>query len=204
VRGGELEIVTRFEPHAEDVYVAFERIVRERHVRSLYSDDGSHVDDQVAAMLVEQGLTVAVAESCTGGLMAARLTDRPGSSAYLRGGVVAYSNDVKVELAGVPAELIERHGAVSQEVALALAEGARTRVGADIGIGVTGVAGPDGGTAEKPVGLVWLALAGPDGRRLVRQTDQRGTRADIRERTTTAALHLLRRLLLGESDPPTA
>jgi nicotinamide-nucleotide amidase len=204
VRGGELEIVTRYEPHAEDVYVAFERIVRERHADSLYSDDGSNVDDQVAAMLVEQGLTVAVAESCTGGLMAGRLTDRPGSSAYLRGGIVAYANEVKVELAGVPAELIERHGSVSQEVALALAEGARTRVGADIGIGVTGVAGPDGGTAEKPVGLVWLALAGPDGRRLVRGTSQRGTRADIRERSTTAALHLLRRLLLGESDPPTA
>ena len=204
VRGGELEIVTRYEPHAADVYVAFERIVRERHAHVLYSDDGSHVDDQVAAMLVEQGLTVAVAESCTGGLLAGRLTDRSGSSAYLRGGIVAYANEVKVELAGVPAELIEAHGAVSEEVAVALAEGARRVLGADIGIGLTGVAGPGGGTAEKPVGLVWLALVGPDGKRLVRRADQRGTRADVRERSTTSALHLLRRLLLGESDPPAA
>jgi len=204
VRGGELEIVTRYEPHAAEVYAAFERIVRERHAGVLYSDDGSHVDDQVAAMLVEQGFTVAVAESCTGGLLLGRLTDRAGSSAYLRGGIVAYANEVKVELAGVPAELIEAHGAVSVEVAVALAEGARRVVGADIGIGVTGVAGPGGGTEEKPVGLVWLALVGPDGKRLVRRADQRGTRADVRERSTTSVLHLLRRLLLGESDPPAA
>jgi nicotinamide-nucleotide amidase len=204
VRGGELEIVTRYEPHAAEVYAAFERIVRERHAGVLYSDDGSHVDDQVAAMLVEQGLTVAVAESCTGGLLLGRLTDRAGSSAYLRGGIVAYANEVKVELAGVPAELIEAHGAVSVEVAVALAEGARRVVGADIGIGVTGVAGPGGGTEEKPVGLVWLAIVGPDGKRLVRRADQRGTRADVRERSTTSVLHLLRRLLLDESDPPAA
>jgi nicotinamide-nucleotide amidase len=204
VRGGELEIVTRFEPQAADVYADFERIVRERHARVLYSDDGSHVDDQVAAMLRQQGLTVAVAESCTGGLLAARLTDLPGSSDYARGGIVAYSNEVKIGLAGVPAELIEAHGAVSEEVALALAEGASRVLGADIGIGVTGIAGPGGGTEEKPVGLVWLALVGPQGRRIVRRADQRGTRADVRERSTTSALHLLRRLLLGESDPPAA
>jgi nicotinamide-nucleotide amidase len=204
VRGGELEIVTRYEPHAADVYVAFEQIVRERHAGVLYSDDGSHVDDQVATMLIEQGLTVAVAESCTGGLLLGRLTDRPGSSAYVRGGIVAYSNEVKVSVAQVPAELIEEHGAVSQEVALALAQGARSVLGADIGLGVTGVAGPGGGTEEKPVGLVWLALVGSDGRRLVRRTDQRGTRADVRERSTTSIMHLLRRLLLGESDAPAA
>ena len=204
VRGGELEIVTRYEPDAAEVYVAFERIVRERHADVLYSDDGSRVDDQVAAMLVEQGLTVAVAESCTGGLLLGRLTDLPGSSAYLRGGIVAYADEVKVGLADVPAELIEAYGAVSVEVAVALAESARRVVGADIGIGLTGVAGPGGGTEEKPVGLVWLALVGPGGKRLVRRTNQIGRRADVRERSTTAALHLLRRLLLGESDPPAA
>ena len=204
VRGGELEIVTRFEPHSGSVYRGLEAIIRERHADVLFSDDGSTVDEQVARMLVEQGLTVAVAESCTGGLMAGRLTDRPGSSAYLRGGVVAYSNEVKVALAAVPAELIETHGAVSEQVAVALADGARHRVGADIGIGITGVAGPDGGTAEKPVGLVWIALTSGDGRRVVRRTDQRGARADIRERSTTAALHLLRRLLLGAADASTA
>ena len=158
--------------------------MRERHAHVLYSDDGSHVDEQVAAMLKEQGLTVAVAESCTGGLMLGRLTERPGSSAFLRGGIVAYSNDVKEQLAGVPAELIETHGAVSEEVALALADGARAVVGADIGIGITGVAGPDGATPGKPVGLVWVALRGPDGRRIVRRTDQRGTRADDKRSDT--------------------
>ena len=112
-------------------------------------------------MLVEQGLTVAVAESCTGGLVSARLTDRPGSSAYVLGGLVVYANDAKAALAGVPAELIEAHGAVSEEVAAALADGARERVGADIGIGITGIAGPDGGTDEKPVGPVWIARRPP-------------------------------------------
>jgi nicotinamide-nucleotide amidase len=204
VRGGELEIVTRYEPHAAQIYAAFEAIVRERHPRALYSDDGSSVDEQVAALLREQGLTVAVAESCTGGLLLGRLTDRPGASAFLLGGIVAYSNDVKERVAGVPAELIEAHGAVSEEVAVALADGARERVGADIGIGVTGVAGPDGGTPEKPVGLVWIALTAADGRRIVRRADQRGTRADVRERSTTAAMHLLRRLLLGVADAPGA
>ena len=200
VRGGELEIVTRFEPHAGGVYEAFERIVRERHAQTLFSDDGTGVDEQVALMLVAQGLTVAAAESCTGGLMMGRLTDRPGASAYLRGGFVVYTDDLKIELAGVPAQLLERHGAVSEEVAVALAQGARERAGADIGIGITGIAGPDGGTPEKPVGLVWIALSAGDGRELVRRVDQRGNRADIRERTTTSAMHLLRRLLLGASD----
>ena len=204
VRGGELEIVTRFEPHAAHVYAAFEAIIRERHAHALYSDDGSHVDEQVAALLVAQGLTVAVAESCTGGLVLGRLTDRPGASAFVRGGIVAYANDVKAQLAGVSPELIETYGAVSQEVAVALADGARERLDADIGIGVTGGAGPDGGTLEKPVGLVWIALTAADGRQLVRRADQRGTRADVRERSTTAAMHLLRRLLLGAADPPPA
>jgi nicotinamide-nucleotide amidase len=204
VRGGELEIVSRYEPHAAEIYLAFEAIVRERHPHALYSDDGSRVDEQVAALLVAQGLTVAVAESCTGGLVLGRLTDRSGASAFLRGGIVAYADDVKTQLAGVPAELIEAHGAVSEEVAVALADGARERVGADIGIGVTGVAGPEGGTPEKPVGLVWIALTAADGRRLVRRADQRGSRADVRERTTTAAMHLLRRLLLGLADAPAA
>ncbi|MGH2849524.1 MAG: competence/damage-inducible protein A [Solirubrobacteraceae bacterium] len=197
VRGGELEIVSRYEPQAEAIYDAFEAVVRERHDGVLFSDDGSTVDEQVATMLTERGLTVAVAESCTGGLMAGRLTARPGSSAFLLGGLVVYANEAKAELAGVPASLIEEHGAVSEEVAGALADGARERLGADIGIGITGVAGPDGGTLEKPVGLVYIALSGPDGRRTVRRAEQRGSRADVRERTTTAVMHLLRRALIG-------
>ena len=200
VRGGELEIVTRFEPHAGEVYRAFEEIIRARHADTLYSDDGTGVDEQVAALLIEQGLTVAAAESCTGGLVLGRLTERPGASAFVRGGLVVYADDVKQALAGVPPELLEAHGAVSEEVATALADGARERVGADIGIGVTGIAGPDGGTEEKPVGLVWIAITAADGRRLVRRAEQRGNRADVRERTTTAVMHLLRRVLLGATD----
>jgi len=149
-------------------------------------------------------LTIATAESCTGGLLAARLTDLPGASQYMLGGVVAYSNDVKIAHAAVPAELIERHGAVSLEVAEALADGARTRLGADLGVGITGVAGPDGGTEQKPVGLVWLSVsAGADGR-LTRSVNLPGARADIRDRATAVAMHLIRRLLLDLRAPPPA
>jgi nicotinamide-nucleotide amidase len=196
LRRGEVEVVTRFEPDAADVYDAFERIVRDRHADTLFSDDGSTVDQQVAGLLVGGGLTVGVAESCTGGLLTGRLTDLGGASAYVNGGVVAYSNDVKSRVVGVPADLIERCGAISEEVAIALADGARDRLGASVGVGVTGVAGPGGGTPQKPVGLVWLASSTDDGRRLTRRLSLGGGRAAIRDRSTTHALHLLRRLLL--------
>jgi nicotinamide-nucleotide amidase len=201
LKRGEVEVVTRYEPDAEDAYEAFERVVRERHADSLFSDDGSTVDQQVAAMLRERGQTLAVAESCTGGLLSARLTELPGSSDYFKGGVVAYSNDVKIALAGVPPEQIERHGAVSQEVAEALADGARSQLDADVGIGVTGVAGPGGGTEEKPVGLVWISVALPGAVRLTRSMTLPGGRADVRDRATTVALHLLRRALLAAAPP---
>jgi nicotinamide-nucleotide amidase len=129
--------------------------------------------------------------------MAARLTDRPGSSAYFLGGVVAYSNQAKADLAGVPAELIARHGAVSTQVAEALADGAIVRFGADLGIGITGIAGPEGGTEEKPVGLVCFSVAAANGQRITRSAQLPGGRGDVRDRSTTVALHLLRRLLLG-------
>jgi nicotinamide-nucleotide amidase len=143
--------------------------------------------------------TIAVAESCTGGLLAARLTDPPGASAYVRGGIVAYANEVKSAQAGVDLALIERHGAVSTEVAQALADGARTQLGADIGVGITGIAGPAGGSDEKPVGLVCFSVAGPDDAHLTRSATLPGARADIRERATTVAMHLIRRALLGTS-----
>jgi nicotinamide-nucleotide amidase len=200
VHRSELEVVTRYEVGKADVYRAFEAVVRERHPDTLYSEDGSSIDDQVVALLVEQGLSVAVAESCTGGLVAARLTERPGSSAYVLGGIVAYSNEVKEALVGVPQATLVEYGAVSSETALALADGARSRLGADLGIGVTGIAGPDGGSEEKPVGTVWVAVSARDGGRIVRQTRLPGNRAEIRDRSTTLALHLLRRLLLGERD----
>jgi nicotinamide-nucleotide amidase len=200
LKRGEVEVVTRYEPAEQAVYDAFEAIVRSRHADTLFSDDGSTVDDQVAALLrgnqSRTPHTIATAESCTGGLLAARLTEKAGASEFVKGGIVVYSNDAKIARAGVPAELIERHGAVSAEVAEALAAGARTQLGADVGVGVTGVAGPEGGTEEKPVGLVWLSVATADGKPLTRSVNLPGTRADIRDRTTTVAMHLIRRALV--------
>jgi nicotinamide-nucleotide amidase len=114
----------------------------------------------------------------------------------VRGGVVVYENDVKTALAGVDAELIERCGAVSQEVAEALADGARQAVGADVGVGITGIAGPTGGTPDKPVGTVWISVAGPGDRRITRHVRLPGDRSEVRDRTTTVAMHLVRRLAL--------
>jgi nicotinamide-nucleotide amidase len=197
LKRGEIEVVTRYEPDAEPVYDAFEGVVKARHADTLFSQDGSSVDDQVAALLVRGALTIATAESCTGGLLAARLTDPPGASEYVKGAIVAYANDVKVAQAGVPAGLIESHGAVSEEVAQALADGARDRLRADVGVGVTGVAGPGGGTPEKPVGLVWLCVVAPDGARITRSVNLPGGRGDVRDRATSVAMHLIRRVLLS-------
>jgi nicotinamide-nucleotide amidase len=198
---GELEVTTSYEPRWQEGYEALADFLAARHGSALFSRDGSTVDEQVAASLLQAKLTIATAESCTGGLLAARLTDAPGASRYMLGSVVAYSNDVKVSLAGVDAQLITRHGAVSEEVAQALAEGARSRLGADVGVGITGVAGPDGGTREKPVGLVWLSVAGPDPRaRLTRSVQLPGSRADVRELATTVAMHLVRRALVAGSE----
>jgi nicotinamide-nucleotide amidase len=140
--------------------------------------------------------TIATAESCTGGLLAGRLTDRAGSSAYVLGGLVVYSNEAKSALAGVDPALIARVGAVSPEVAEALAAGAIARLGSDVGVGITGVAGPGGGTPEKPVGLVYVTVQLRDGAPVTRKLSLPGSRADIRDRTATVALHMVRRLLL--------
>ena len=198
LRRGEIEVSTRYEPPGEDAYRKLVQFIRDRHSDTLFSEDGSTVDDQVIALL--SGRTVAVAESCTGGMMSARLTDRGGSSAYFLGGVVAYSNEAKIEHVGVDAELIARFGAVSTEVADALADGAAERFGAEIGIGITGIAGPDGGTKEKPVGTVCFSVSSRDGRRITRATRLPGDRADVRDRSTTVAMHLLRRLLKGDGE----
>ena len=151
---------------------------------------------RLQARCIELGFTVATAESCTGGLLAGRLVDRAGSSAYVLGGIVSYSNAAKTALLGVPAALIAEHGAVSPQVARAMADGARAALGADVGIGITGVAGPDGGTPDKPVGTVHLCLAGPDGREL-RALRLAGSRSAVRERSVTMAMQLLRWTLLG-------
>jgi len=194
LRRGEIEIATVFPPDAEADYAAFAAGIRERHGDRLFSADGTSIDAQVAGLLA--GRTVAVAESCTGGLMAARLTDRAGSSAYVLGGVVVYSNAAKTGFADVPEALIERHGAVSPEAAAALADGAIARFGAQVGVGITGVAGPGGGSEAKPVGMVCVSVAERGGERLDRTVQLQGDRALVRERTTTVSMHLLRRLLL--------
>jgi nicotinamide-nucleotide amidase len=196
LRRGEIEVATRYEPASAGAYEAFIEFLAERHHDQLFSLDGATVDQQVASLLTER--TVAVAESCTGGLMSARLTELAGSSTYFLGGVVVYSNEAKASLAGVDPALIERFGAVSNEVAEALADGAASRFGADFGIGITGIAGPGGGTEEKPVGTVCFSVWARDGARLTRRLRLPGGRADIRERSTTVAMHLLRRVLVGE------
>ena len=148
----------------------------------------------VLGLLRERGLSLATAESCTGGLVAGRLTDVPGSSDVFRGAIVAYDNGVKESLLGVDVSLLAEHGAVSPEVAAAMARGARERLGVDVAVSVTGVAGPGGGSEEKPVGLVFLHASGPMGERDLRFSFP-GDRETIRSRSAVAALHLVRRLV---------
>jgi len=168
--------------------------LRSQLARNLFSEDEREVAEIVLDLCRARGLTLAAAESCTGGLVSARLTAIPGSSDVFRGGVVAYANAVKEGELGVPRSVLEEHGAVSAEAAKAMAEGVRKRVGADVGVAVTGVAGPGGGSEEKPVGLVFVHVAGPDGEE-ARRMDLPGDREMIRGRATAAALHLVRRLL---------
>jgi nicotinamide-nucleotide amidase len=205
LRRGEIEVSTQFEPDGQGAYDAFLNFIRERHADTLYSEDGSTIDDQLAELLA--GHTLTAAESCTAGLFAGRITDRAGASAYFLGGGVVYSNEAKIALAGVDPGVIERFGAVSTEVAEALAQGIAERFEAELGVGITGIAGPGGGTEEKPVGLVcfsvWMrAEDGPPHppRRLTRRSVLPGGRSDIRDRSVTVAMHMLRRVLLGESD----
>lgn len=163
----------------------------------VFSTDGRSMEQIVGELLTQQRMTIAIAESCTGGLLMSRLTDVPGSSAYLNGGVVAYSNDVKVALANVPPGLIEAHGAVSEPVAAALADGIRARANATIGVGVTGIAGPGGGTPAKPVGTVCIAVVAGDGLAKVRSFSFPGARTQIKFFASQAALDMVRRVLLG-------
>ncbi|MBE1548458.1 nicotinamide-nucleotide amidase [Mycobacterium sp. OAS707] len=193
LRRGELEIVTRYEPDAAAVYTKLMELLRERHGREIFSEDGSLVDDQIAQLLA--GRRIATAESCTGGMLSARLTDLPGSSAYVAGAVVAYANEAKAELLGVAPELIAEHGAVSEPVAEAMADGALSRFGADTAVAITGIAGPSGGTEDKPVGTVCFTVKLADGDSSTRTLLLPGNRSDIRERSTTVAMHMLRRAL---------
>jgi nicotinamide-nucleotide amidase len=199
LRRGEVEVVVRREPTAEAAWQRLFELIAERHARTLFSTDGSSVDEQVAKLLA--GRRIGVAESCTGGLMAARLTERPGSSAYVAGGVVAYSDEAKRGLLGVEPGLIECHGAVSPEVAAAMTDGALQHFEADTAIAITGVAGPGGGSEDKPVGYVCWCVRLADGSTIARDVRLPGDRAEIRDRSTTVGMHLLRRLLSGEDSP---
>jgi len=172
-------------------------LVRSRVGDAIYSEDGRRMEQVVLDVLKEKGMRLTVAESCTGGLITKRLTDVPGSSQALDRGFVSYSNPAKTEMLGVPKEGIEAHGAVSEQTALAMARGAVERAGADLAVAVTGIAGPTGGTADKPVGTVFIALADAGGEWCGRFNFLRADRTFVRELTAQAALEIVRRRLLG-------
>jgi nicotinamide-nucleotide amidase len=193
LRRAELVIDIRHRPGAEATRDALIDQLCVRHARYLFSTDGTSLDDQLAGLL--RNRRIGLAESCTGGLLAARLTEQPGSSGYVAGGVVAYSNAAKTQLLGVPAQLIDQHGAVSPQVARAMADGARERFSADVGAGITGIAGPGGGTDAKPVGYVCICVTTSDGTALASDPVLPGDRAGIRDHSVTVAMHLIRRAL---------
>lgn len=201
ILAGAGEIQLHLKAQAESAAIAQERVdeladkLEEELGDNVFSDNGDSIEQIAAYYLQMRHATLAVAESCTGGLLAERLTSLSGSSRYFLGGAVVYSNELKTEFAGVPTELIAKYGAVSKETAIALAEGIRQRCGATIGIGITGVAGPTGGTAEKPVGLVFHALASETGTEVI-QRNFPGDRKRIRSFATMQALDMLRRKLM--------
>lgn len=197
LRNGETEVLISFDPSESERTAAFVAVIEERHGAFIYSPEGDEVDELVAKELA--GRMLALAESCTGGLVAERLTATPGASDYLTGGVVAYSNAAKERLLGVDAALLAEHGAVSAEVAKAMAHGALDRFGADLALAVTGVAGPGGGSPEKPVGTVYFHACERDGSELPLHVVLPGGRGDVRDRAATVGLHLMLRLLRGET-----
>jgi competence/damage-inducible protein CinA-like protein len=199
LRRGEIEIDVRYRDEAEAVAEAVREGLRERHERHLFSLDGETIDSQVAKLL--KGRRLGLAESCSGGLLAARITNLPGASEYMRGGIVAYTYEAKEELLGVDPQLLKDKGAVSPEVAEAMAIGALERFGADVAVSITGIAGPTGGTEEKPVGYVCFNARLADGTSIARDPVIPGGRDDIRERSALVGMHLLRILLSGATPP---
>lgn len=193
-RNFEVHVDLVADPEAEARLLEFESGLEERLGRYLFSTDGRTVEELVLDRCRERGWTLATAESCTGGLVAAALTGIAGASDVVVGGIVAYANEVKIEQLDVPAELIEEYGAVSAEAAEAMARGARERLGVDVAVAVTGIAGPGGGTEGKPVGLVYYHVETPEGGRGA-TFDFPGDRDSIRRRATVASLHLVLRLL---------
>ncbi|HEV3141295.1 MAG TPA: competence/damage-inducible protein A [Vicinamibacterales bacterium] len=211
---GQIELhLTARAPNRAAAEAALDEAVKELQAAigvSIYGTDGRPLEAVLGEMLRERKLTIAVAESCTGGLLASRLTDVPGSSAYVDRGVVCYSDRSKTDLLGVPPELIEEHGAVSEPVARAMADGIRSRAGTNVGVGITGIAGPDGGTAEKPVGTVAIAVVcrvqqdpahKADEEARVRTFQFIGGRDMVKFQSAQAAMNMLRLMLL-KSDAP--
>jgi len=195
VAGVDLRVTAKGLPPGRAQELVKEAIVklRSRVGAYAYGEDDADLAAAVLDRCRALKLKLAVAESCTGGMLGERLTNIPGSSDVFLGGVIAYHNDVKKELLGVRAEDLERNGAVSEQVALQMAAGIRERTGADVGVSVTGIAGPGGGTAEKPVGLVWVAVHSSDAK--ARRFHVGGDRAEIRQRAAQAALEMVRRAL---------
>jgi nicotinamide-nucleotide amidase len=193
LRKGEIEIDVRYRDESAEAAEAVRDGLVRRHPRETFSLDGETIDAQVATLLLSRRL--ALAESCSGGLLAARITDLAGASEYFAGGVVAYSNEAKAQLLGVDPELIEAKGAVSPEVAEAMAIGALERFDADVAVSITGIAGPGGGSEEKPVGYVCFNARLVDGTAIAREPVIPGGRLDIRERSALVGMHLLRQLL---------
>jgi nicotinamide-nucleotide amidase len=195
LRRGEIEIDVRWRDETEATAMAVRDGLRRRHERETFSLDGETIDEQVAKLL--RGHRLGLAESCSGGLLAARITNVPGASDYFAGSAVTYSYEAKEELLGVPKAMLEEFGAVSPQVADAMAKGALERFGADVAVSITGIAGPGGGTEEKPVGYVCFNARLADGTEIAVDRVIPGDRADIRERSGLVAMHLLRRLLGG-------
>jgi nicotinamide-nucleotide amidase len=189
-------VLVRYEPAREDDAARIVDGLRARFGDGVYAaDDERRLEEHVVDGLRERGLTLGTAESCTAGLVAARGANVPGASDVLLGGVVAYADDVKQRQLGVPAAVLEAHGAVSAETARAMAEGVRSALGVDVGVSVTGIAGPGGGSPEKPVGLVYVGVAGPAGSEAVEHRFGEAGRDNVREWSVTSALQLVRRVV---------
>ncbi len=185
------------ERQAEELLAELSRRVQPRIDKYIFACDDEMLEEMVGKLLLARGLSIGTAESCTGGLVAARLTEVPGSSAYFKGGVVSYSNEMKSDILGVSMSVLECFGAVSKETAMAMAQGVRERTGAEIGLATTGIAGPAGGTPAKPTGLVYISLAADDGI-FYREYRFPGFRSAVRQGTVNAALHMVKQYLVNK------
>jgi nicotinamide-nucleotide amidase len=192
-----LTITTRNQKEGQRLIDELEAKINDRIGKYIYGHDNQSLSEIVGELLRQRKMNLAVAESCTGGLLGKIITDIPGSSDYFRGGIIAYSNDIKIKFLSVPPEIISNHGAVSEQCARFMAEGTRKLFGSDIALSITGIAGPDGGTSEKPVGLIYIGFSSGD-KIVVREERFGAERERNRERSATIALDMVRRYLIGD------